>query len=159
MYIVLGFTIFGFLFGLGTGFYNGEALIGGAIIGMILGLFLGCIIANCNIEETVLELQYTLYLEALQDTQMISGSFWLGCGDVQGKMKYTYYYKTKEGFKFGKVGTARTTIIYSDTKPRIEYYESRNKENKFSFSDGDDWCYKIYVPEGTIKQNFNLDAQ
>ena len=110
--------------------------------------------------KTEMDLVWTREIVALRDMSITKGSFWLGCGDVNGVMYYTYYYKSEGGFKFGKVKCAHATVYYSN-ESKIEYFKELTVagwNEDYYVTDGELY-YKIYVPEGTVKQNFNLDAQ
>ena len=107
-----------------------------------------------------------------------SGNFVIATNEV-----YLYYYKTAEGgYKQGKVN-AETTTIYEEKdckQPRLLSYDSIihvtrkysgaekigrmillffSSKEKTSTDTAKNTRYEIYVPEGTVVQNFTLDAQ
>lgn len=126
----------------------------GGILGW--GISLG-IPAHLKTEVTTYE------IVSLQDNQSVQGQFFLGSGVVDGTMKYSFYYEYGNGYKLAQLNPNNTTIIYDKNEPKcIEYKQVKNDDfiNYFSCSmhEGDKE-YEIYVPKGTIKNNFNLDAQ
>jgi len=131
----------------------------GALAGVVIGLMIACIIPSKT--ETVI----TSYsLEAIQDGNGIHGSFFLGCGTVDNVMQYTFYYQQDGYYKLKQVNYQYAKIKYSEDKPKVEKYEKQPIKgaiiNKFSLFCG---CkkpnYIIYIPQGSIKQNYLLDAQ
>lgn len=103
----------------------------------------------------------TYKIVTLQDNNLISGQFFLGSGTIEGKMKYVFYYEEKDNeFRMMQIDYDDASIKYSDI-PKVEAHgETPTKAfiNKFAV-DMEDIKYIIYVPEGTIKTNYNLDAQ
>lgn len=66
------------------------------ILGASVGVLVGLIIALSLPAKT--EIVKTTYnLEALQDNNSVNGSFFLGTGQIEGKMKYVFYYE-KDGY-------------------------------------------------------------
>lgn len=184
MYTILISGILGFIIVLIISCYNSIkekeydiTWILGYIMGAFIGLLLGFMISlflSVKLETN----KYTYYLETLQDNNDISGSFFLGCGSVDGTMKYTYYYKVdSNSYKMNELynNSNNITIKYinnidDNNKPRIEYYrQEKIKPNKildinnFSLNiniNRDPDYYVIYVPKGTIKNNtYKLDGK
>ncbi len=112
--------------------------------------------------ETVID---TYLLETLQDNNSVSGSFFLGSGYINGEMKYVFYYETDGGYRMKQLKYYNVLIKYTSETPKVETYRKVQTDafiNKFSVYMGDCGCNNkniIYVPKGTIKQNYNLDAQ
>lgn len=141
-----------------------ELAILGALFGGIIGFAIGIIIALAipSKMETVID---TYYLEALQDNNNVSGSFFLGSGSINGEIKYVFYYETDGGYRMEQLSYDKTLIKYTNETPKVEFYRQEQTDafiNKFSVrvrGCGCDSKNIIYVPKGTIKQNYNLDAQ
>ena len=132
-------------------------------IGAVLGAFLGFVIAI--IVPTKTETKIDVYpIEALQDTEVGSGTFFLGFGQVGDKMKYSFYYETEGGYRLRQVDSDSTLIKSTYVLPRVEEYSRVPAKNRFwnRFSlylrCAHENSFVIYVPEGSIKQNYNLDA-
>lgn len=129
----------------------------GAVFGCLFGLFVACLLPA---KEQ--EVKYTYNLETLQDGNSVSGSFFLGCGAIDGKMQYVYYYESPDGYRMNQIDYDNVVIKYSEEDPRIETYKMEPIKGKFINLFAFDIPQErniIYVPKGTIKQNFTLDAQ
>ena len=145
--------IYGFFSLLGFLFYT----IVGACFGILVGLGIAMLLP-AKLETKV----YTQNLECLQDNNSVNGGFFLGTGSIEGKMKYVYYYKDADSlYHLKQIDYANASIKYSDEIPKIETYkEEPTKDfiNYFAWDYTED-KYIIYIPKGSIKQNFTLDAQ
>ncbi|WP_211747924.1 hypothetical protein [Paenibacillus sp. Marseille-Q4541] len=102
-------------------------------------------------------------LVALQDSNSNSRNFFLGTGGTKGSINYTYITKENDEMKMNSLNVEVASLIYSPD-PRIEKYEKYfdNKVIRFIFGDQPlytDTTYKLYIPEGTIKENYNVDLQ
>ena len=131
-----------------------SAIIIGGIIGTALAFVLP---AKTEIVKT------TYNLEALQDNNSVKGSFFLGSGQIEGKMKYVFYYERDGFYKLEQADYSKVKVKYSNEKPKAEIFNRKNVKDAFINNFAIDCnCYQeyiIYVPKGTIKQNYSLDAQ
>ncbi len=128
------------------------------LIGGIIGTFIAFMLpAKTEIVKT------TYNLEALQDNNSVKGSFFLGSGQIEGKMKYVFYYENDGFYKLEQADYNEVKVKYSDDKPKAELFNQKNVKHAFINNFAIDCnCYQeyiIYVPKGTIKQNYSLDAQ
>lgn len=112
-------------------------------------------------EITQVQSEHYLYIYSIEDNSNISGSFVLGSGSVNEKPVYTFYYKTKHGYK---IGTVSADISYIKEIKGIKTPEIIDECDVpidgsfwkgFKFNDR----YIIMVPEGTIIKRFNLDSK
>tara|TARA_R110000782_G_C14630275_1_gene394341 strand:+ start:43 stop:546 length:504 start_codon:yes stop_codon:yes gene_type:complete len=132
--------------------------------GLMFGCFIGFITAIALPTEVLKEDSPNIKeLVSLQDGSSVSGNFFLGCGSINGSMKYTYYYEVeKDLFKMGRTDYDRVLIKY-DSIPRLEtfrYVQTDYWLNWFSIDLGQiKPQYIFHVPKGTIKNDYNLDAQ
>ena len=132
------------------------------LMGIGIGLGVAIILPSKMIEE-----KSTFKLVNLQDGSQISGNFFLGSGTIEGKMNYMFYYeKDSNTFAMSQIKYDVATVKYTkdSTTAYVECYKTVDDPNWFwnNFSydvDYGDCHYVIYVPKGTIKTNFNLDAQ
>jgi hypothetical protein len=133
------------------------ALMAGGLGGMIATTITGAIVQP----DPHYEKAYDLPLVAMSDTRVTTGSFFLGIGGVGSNSRYVYYYGSPEsGYRQGYVGTERATVFEVDglTNPRVEVlHDTVGGWNHWSWTFDALPKYKIYVPKGTIVQNFNLD--
>jgi len=143
-----------------TDFWFSAAL--GLLIGF-MGVIVGVGIAIFIPSKT--EIKETVYkIEALQDNNTVSGSFFLGCGQINGDMKYVFYYQDSDSlFKLKQLPYEIVSIKYSNETKVTRYEEVLQKDaliNKFSLGCGCGYpTYVIEVPKGTIINNYTLDAK
>lgn len=133
-----------------------------SFLGLLIGGLIGTIVAFCLPAKT--EIVKTTYnLEALQDNNSVKGSFFLGSGQIKGKMKYVFYYENDGYCKLEQADYNKVKVKYSDAKPKAERFNQKNVKDAFINNFAIDFnCYQeyiIYVPKGTIKQNYSLGAQ
>ncbi len=130
--------------------------------GIVVGAGIGLIVAIMLPMDTY-DKHYSLNIETLQDNNSVSGNFFLGCGQIEGKMKYVFYYEEKGLYRMMQLDYNLVQIKYSDSKPKVnvtENYPSGAFINNFAIDlNAFDKTYIIEVPKGTIKNNYNLDAQ
>ena len=125
-------------------------------IGLTIGLFLDA--------ETEKVSSYKR-LEALQDGNNVNGTFFLGSGNINGSMHYVFYYEENGLFKMGQLHYNNVSINYVDENPMLETIKEIEKKESFknNFAIDNECSFSeehiIHVPKGTIKQNYNLDAQ
>lgn len=132
------------------------------IAGTIFGGLIGLLIALSLPAKT--EIVKTTYnLEALQDNNSVNGSFFLGTGQIEGKMKYVFYYENDGYYKLEQADYEEVKVKYSDKKPKVERFNRNYVKdaliNHFAIDLNSYQEYIIYVPKGTIKQDYYLDAQ
>lgn len=105
---------------------------------------------------------YKIELVNLNDKNNTEGDFFLGSGQIEGVMKYTYYYKSEDGYKLGTINAEGVLIKYTDELPHIEIHKKKLTKdsfiNKFVILNNNDEI-SIHIPEGSIKTYYNLDAQ
>lgn len=98
---------------------------------------------------------------ALKDNQNVSGSFYIMGGYVDEDLYYYYATETEFGYKTEKVKAENTYIKYTDGETHIERYFGEFTKDGLYFW-GFPWCYDryiIYVPDGTVTNEFNIDLE
>lgn len=106
-----------------------------------------------------------------KDNRDLQGGFFIGCGEVNTEQYYYYYYKTDKGsYKASKIKADDCEIIYTNDTPHIDTIvqvpDEEQTKNWLTLS----WMlsirtsfssdkYKIYVPEGTITDDFSIDME
>ena len=60
------------------------------------------------------------------------------------------------GYVANKVSSDDTTIFYDDENPRVEWYK---KERTWWFFKEEDTFNKIYVPKGSITEDYSVDLE
>lgn len=133
---------------------------------MLLGLLLGGMIGmglSCILPTELTEQKSVVTIECLQDNNGIKGRMYLGSGYINSEMKYCFYYNYRGGYKLCQLSPDNVLIKYSKEKPRCETYtvvKSKAWYNKFSqsCSEGRE-RFVIYVPKGSVQNNYSLDAK
>jgi len=132
------------------------------LAGVAFGLFIGAPLAFMLPMKTY-QKQTSLSIQTLQDNNSVKGNFFLGCGQVNGTMKYVCYYEENGYYQMLQIDYDKAKIKYCDSIPKITILEikaTKDKINLFAIDlDLGEKTYIIEVPKGTIKNNYNLDAQ
>ena len=98
---------------------------------------------------------------ALKDNQNVNGSFYILGGYVDEDPYYYYATETEFGYKTEKMKADNAYIKYTDNEPHIERYVG-DFANEGTYFWGFPMCddrYIIYVPEGTVTNEFNVDLE
>lgn len=136
---------------------NGANWFFGFFAGFMLGIFVPIALPTESIPVTK-----TYNIECLQDNSNVSGSFFIGCGSVNNEMKYSYYYDCGDStYVLEQIDVDDVKIKYTNEKPhidKIKYKQTDNWINLFSFELRNP-TYIIYVPKGSIMNNYNLDTK
>lgn len=106
-----------------------------------------------------------------KDNRDLQGGFFIGCGEVNTEQYYYYYYKTDKGsYKASKITADDCEIIYTKDTPHIDTIvksaDEKATENPLTFEpllslriSGTGEKYKIYIPEGSITTDFQVDME
>lgn len=123
-----------------------SVLAGVAVTGCLVLLFNTI---SANFEERHTE---THYIESAVTTNGVSGSFTIGCGSVHSDEYYVVYVLTDDGGKqLKKYDTDITTVYDNLTDSEKPYVEITKDGTNRTVS------IKLYVPENSITQEFNLN--
>lgn len=122
----------------------------GGITVVLIRLFID--FRNLNIEMSK-DTTETIQLYSIDPEQEIYGKFTLGSGFIQSNEVYAAYQILEDGGKKYFTMDKRITVIYetliADEKPYAEITKNYVKGIK---------SIKLYVPEGTIIQNININT-
>ena len=102
----------------------------------------------------------------LQDGSAMEGTFFLFGGHIEDRMVYTYYHQVNGSHYLKQINAEGVAIKYTLGKPRAVCYVMkldglRGKNRwavRLNMSESDKKT-EIYVPEGSIKSGFQLDAR
>lgn len=133
-----------------------------SLAGIFISLFVSIPIMIA-LPMSTYEKHYSLNIENLQDNNGVKGSFYLGCGQFKDRMNYVFYYNENGLYKMKQVDYQKAFIKIADNRPKVNVTKICPVEgafiNYFAFdTDILDETYVIEVPQGTIKNNYNLDA-
>jgi len=130
----------------------------GCIFGLVVGFIVGFSIPT---EKTTVTDIYQL--ESISDNSGIAGSFFLGSGNIDGVMKYSYYLKSGDEYYLRQTNVNNSVIKYSNTKTILEVKRVEETDywlNYFSLSIKEQYPkYIFYIPKGSIKNQYNLDSE
>lgn len=167
MYTVILFAVIGIVFVWYNEIRDGLDFfwdtVGYSILAGILGAFIGLVVAAI-LPQSYKTDKWSENLYTLQDNPSISGSFFLGSGQIGGVMKYVFYVNRNETYEMWTVDYYNASIKYSTTpKANItSTHPSKSLWNKFAigfFDNKEKWTCVFEVPKGSIKNNFELDAK
>lgn len=98
---------------------------------------------------------------ALKDNQNVSGRFYIMGGYVDEDLYYYYAVETEFGYKTEKIKASNVYIKYTDGETHIERYggEFANSGVNFWAMPMCDDRYIIYVPDGTVTNEFVVDLE
>jgi len=129
---------------------------------VIMSGFVGFLVAVLIPENKFEEYHITREIVSLKDNTGVSGLYL----SVNPTMSYSMYVKSGDGYQLITQGTDNTIIKYDSLNPRIESYATRaipDKLDNFAIFRVmmNNVVFKtiIYVPEGSIKKDFKLDAE
>lgn len=98
---------------------------------------------------------------ALKDNQNVSGRFYIMGGYVDEDLYYYYAVETEFGYKTEKIKADNAYIKYTDGETHIERYKgefANSNMNLWGFPMCED-RYIIYVPNGTVTNEFKVDLE
>lgn len=100
----------------------------------------------------------------LQDGSEIEGSFFLGIGGIGENMKYTFYGEDSPGiYELKTIDAEDAKVTFTDRDPYYTFTCYRDTTSVWLSVFSDDWCddedITFHVPEGSIKQQYKLDAK
>lgn len=128
------------------------------VVGVGLLIFYVSVSLKCEDKPWTIESEpYSIeYIEALSDSSMMSGRFYVRSGYIEEQAYYQYMVRQSDGgFVYNRV-KARTAKIYytDDDNYRVEWYR---RTKNFLFASQEEVLQKIYVPKGSIEDGFNID--
>lgn len=151
-------TAIGLIVGIIYQILDDEGLMASIVIGFVIGLIIGF-----GIKHETIEVENVVYLETINDNNNINGNFFLGSGNINGVWKYTYYYRDGDAYYLEQINANGVPIKYTDDLPRIEWIETVRTDasiNKWSIRPvRKPHNFTIYIPKGSILQNYSLDAR
>ncbi len=139
--------------------YSMLALITSTIVSFLVCFFVSLMMSS------FVEFDYNIVSKtniiALKDNQNVDGNFYLMGGYIDEDLYYYYATETEFGYKTEKIKADNAYIKYTDGKTCIEKYkgEPTNESVHFWGFPTCDYQYIIYVPEGTVTNEFNVDLE
>lgn len=138
-----------------------PATILGMLIGAVLSILIFLCVSMVADREEYLRSEERIY--ALQDNKGTNGKFFLGSGRVDGSLKYNYLIDTTRGKKIKEKDIDDAYIVEDNNiAPKVEHYYSRfeNKILRKLYGGDDLYEYsRFFIPENSIKENYNIDLE
>jgi len=135
----------------------------GILISMIIVLLLSIIpITVANSLETVkADETSSKEIYALKDDGNLSGSFFLGCGQINNDMYYVYLVSDNDGYKIEQIYCDDVTIVETNKQPRIIEYKKKYKNESIKLWIPEPLTSKIVIeiPKGSIKYDFKVNLE
>jgi len=136
--------------------------VGGVLAGAIVWLFSTFWSDMLPLEEYQLqEVNYSIV--ALQDNNVTSGHFILGCGTVEGKLTYYYMRDTDKGYIVNSINASEVYLREDDNEePHLATVYSTGFKHWYTYILNVPYTtiYRvIYVPSNTIYKNYNVDLK
>lgn len=123
---------------------------------VMLSLCVSGIVYNLSEHETVETECVDIF--SLQDHLTGDGTFFLGSGSANGKMKYYYYYESEYGLEYDSVSADSVTIVFDD-EPRLITYKDQFKNRTLA-----NWFFEfgstkkvLYIPQNTVIDTISID--
>lgn len=155
----IGFAIFGYRDSWGN--WTDKLL--STFVHFLLGSAIGLVFAMiASIFIPASEHKYEHIIVSMKDNSSVNGSFFLGSGTFKDEPTFSYYYEKDGYYKLENVPSENSKIYYTNVNNRVvcTYYTIDGFYQwlsipivKYSRS------YEFYIPSGSIKTNFNLDAE
>ena len=142
------------------------SFIGFLILAIVVGLSIivfSVTCANIKVENCNYKLSETHSIVALKDNLGFQGNFYLCGGYIEDTLQYYYAEETENGIVVSKVPAESTHINNTKEQPKIEDYSVIGFKNKYHYIYAFPMpCfshYNIYVPEGTVTTEYEINLE
>lgn len=138
--------------------------------GAFLGAAAGATVALLSIALIVLPYTITIgqqphsqefELVSAQDSTGVKGSFVWGSGSIGSSLTLNYYVRNGDAKSPRSTYGHPTNIFEVQEGPYrvVEHYTACTDSWLCLYNDTDNWSYDLYVPPGSVVNDFNLDAK
>lgn len=133
---------------------------GGITIIMILLLGVFLMYGHHKCEEQLYQndiITSTEHIVALQDNNMVNGRrVYARRGYIESDLYYQYMLKYGVGYKANKIKAKNTIVYIAEDNFRVEWH---TKEKNWLFFTMWEKYKKLYIPEGSIVEDYTIDLQ
>lgn len=165
--IHIGIMIVLFILGWGIGFggaldENDKAIgVGLKMLGLAAALLIFFIVGICKCDKQpwiVSDKSYAVEnIISLGDNNMTNGHYYMRRGYIESDLYYQYIVDLGNGgYKANKVRSNNATLYYSNEDYRVEWY---TKTKKWLYFEQEETIHKIYIPEGSITDDYSVDLR
>ena len=95
-------------------------------------------------------------IAALNDNNLMHGRFYLRSGYIDEDLYYQYIIKSGSGFNTSRVKASDATLYYDADNYRVEWYKA--EKGWLYFRESKSYA-KIYIPEGSISNDYTVDLE
>lgn len=127
----------------------------------VLTLMVTALIGTCISSNEIIYEETVTPIVALEDNTASRAQFFLGTGTNKSDIYYYYMIDTERGYTMKNVKASDAYIKYDDAEPRLVIKHGRGFNHWYNYI----WAfpvntqYTLYVPEGTILNNYNIDLK
>ena len=94
---------------------------------------------------------------SLNDNNMTNGRYYMRRGYIESDLYYQYIVDLGNGgYKANKVRSDNATLYFTDNDYRVEWH---TKTKKWLYFTQEDTIHKIYIPEGSITDDYSVDLR
>lgn len=93
---------------------------------------------------------------ALQDNNLSEYRYYGRRTYINEQLYYQYMVDVGNAYKANQIPANNTILYYDNDYPRVEWY---NRSKNVWIFRKEEPCWKMYVPEGAIIENFSVDFQ
>lgn len=141
---------------------NDKAIgVGLTMVGLAAALLIFFIVGTCKCDKSpwvVADEPYSVEsIVSLGDNNMTNGRYYMRRGYIESDLYYQYMVDIGGGgFKANKVRSNNATLYYTDGDCRVEWY---TRTKKWLYFTDEDVIQKIYIPEGSITDEYSVDLR
>lgn len=98
-------------------------------------------------------------LVSIKDVQGVEGRFgFLGSGYIRSRFYYTFYEDVGDGSKFGRINANKTIVHEEERDDALLRVYKKDAGWLFGLTPKDE-KYEVFIPEGSILHDFELDLE
>ena len=91
----------------------------------------------------------------LTDNNLTDGRFYMRRGYIEEKLYYQYMVRLNNGgFVANRIDSTNATIFYDTSNHRVEWYK---KTRSWLYFKEEATYHKVYIPEGSITDDYSID--
>lgn len=129
------------------------------VLGIVLLIFFNvgmnkCYKSDWNVSDKPYAVEKII---SLNDNNMTNGRFYMRRGYIESNLYYQYIVDLGNGgYKANKVRSDNATLYFTDDDYRVEWY---TKTKKWLYFERGETIHKIYIPEGSITDEYSVDLR
>lgn len=143
------------------GIIKGALVVLLALLATAIPITISTAVIGSDVNRCTMTVAESKKIIALKDNPSMSGSYFLFSGYVDEKLYYYYAEETELGYRTDKVRASDCYIVYSETEPRIDRIEATGFKKWYTwiYAIPSAHYYTIYVPDGTVATDYEIDLE